>query len=162
MEIGSISDWLSSLSTFGTLVIAGMAYRKAPDWFESKRNETSYDHAKKIIDSLEQTQHLFQKEAYIFLQNEHDINEEREKKQEYSKFEILRMIFLVQELIYSCEKYNIKPQIEINDYLLSVLNFVINPHKFPFENNIRYDEFARLASSGKQISNTPINKLFKF
>lgn len=162
MEIGSISDWLSSLSTFGTLVIAGMAYRKAPDWFESKRNETSYDHAKKIIDSLEQTQHLFQKEAYIFLLNEHDINEEREKKQEYSKFEILRMIFFVQQLIYSCDKHNIKPQSEINDYLLSVLNFVINPHKFPFENNIRYDEFARLASSGKQISNTPINKLFKF
>ncbi|HEJ0329286.1 hypothetical protein I5M92_18935 [Serratia marcescens] len=85
MEIGSISDWVSSLSNFGTLVIAGMAYRKAPDWFESKRNETSYEHAKKIIDSLEQTQHLFQKEAYIFLLNENDIDEEREKKKEHSK-----------------------------------------------------------------------------
>lgn len=162
MEIGSISDWVSSLSTFGTLVIAGMAYRKAPDWFESKRNETSYEHAIKIIDSLEQTQHLFQKEACIFLLNEDDIDEEREKEKEHSKFEILRMIFLVQELIYSCEKHNIKPQIEINVYLLSVLDFVINPRKFPYENNIRYNEYSRLVSSGKQISSTPINKLFKF
>ncbi|MEN4047050.1 hypothetical protein P9A10_00260 [Serratia marcescens] len=46
IEIGSISDWLSSLSTFGTLVIAGMAYRKAPEWMAQKH----YDVVSKVIE----------------------------------------------------------------------------------------------------------------
>ncbi|MGS1414164.1 hypothetical protein [Serratia marcescens] len=46
MEIGSISDWVSSLSTFGTLVIAGMAYRKAPEWMAQKH----YDVVSKVIE----------------------------------------------------------------------------------------------------------------
>ncbi|MEN3754868.1 hypothetical protein ABC733_26070 [Mangrovibacter sp. SLW1] len=48
MELGSISDWLSSLSTFGTLVVAYMAYKKAPEWMSQKR----YDIVHSIINDL--------------------------------------------------------------------------------------------------------------
>ncbi|KEA51875.1 hypothetical protein DT73_13150 [Mangrovibacter sp. MFB070] len=48
MEWGSVSDWLSSLSTFGTLIVAGMAYKKAPEWISQKR----YDIVHSIIDDL--------------------------------------------------------------------------------------------------------------
>ncbi|PWW04969.1 hypothetical protein [Mangrovibacter plantisponsor] len=48
MELGSVSDWLSSLSTFGTLIVAGMAYKKAPEWISQKR----YDIVHSIIDDL--------------------------------------------------------------------------------------------------------------
>nr|WP_129951597.1 hypothetical protein [Rahnella sp. RFA10(1/100)] len=40
MELGSLSDWISSLSTFGTLVVALMAYRKAPEWMAQKHYNT--------------------------------------------------------------------------------------------------------------------------
>lgn len=31
-----ITDWISSLSTAGTLLVAYMAYKKAPDWISTK------------------------------------------------------------------------------------------------------------------------------
>lgn len=49
MELGSLSDWISSLSTAGTLLIAYMAYRKAPDWINTKRNETGFNHVISIM-----------------------------------------------------------------------------------------------------------------
>ncbi|CAI0858395.1 Uncharacterised protein [Serratia quinivorans] len=46
MEIGSLTDWVSSLSTFGTLIVACMAYRKAPEWMAQKH----YDVVSKVIE----------------------------------------------------------------------------------------------------------------
>ncbi|EMM6151762.1 MULTISPECIES: hypothetical protein [Enterobacter cloacae complex] len=40
-EWGNVSDWLSSLSTFGTLLVAYGAFIKAPDWLLQKRYEVS-------------------------------------------------------------------------------------------------------------------------
>ncbi|TDX13019.1 hypothetical protein EDF88_4300 [Buttiauxella sp. BIGb0552] len=48
-EFGSVSDWVSSISTFGTLTIAIAAYRKAPDWINQKKHEDGYELAKKLI-----------------------------------------------------------------------------------------------------------------
>ncbi|WP_208744530.1 hypothetical protein [Citrobacter portucalensis] len=45
-EWGSVTDWISSLSTAGTLCIAFLAYRKAPEWMAQKH----YDIAHNIIE----------------------------------------------------------------------------------------------------------------
>lgn len=47
MEIGSISDWVSSLSTLGTLYVAAVALRKAPEWLDQKK----YNIAHEIIEN---------------------------------------------------------------------------------------------------------------
>ncbi len=55
-EWGNVSDWLSSLSTFGTLLVAYGAFIKAPDWLFQKRyevasriiNETIFDDLLKL------------------------------------------------------------------------------------------------------------------
>ncbi|ORM67541.1 hypothetical protein [Pantoea rwandensis] len=39
IQYGSVSDWISSLSTFGTLIVAYMAYKAAPDWINRKNVE---------------------------------------------------------------------------------------------------------------------------
>lgn len=39
MEYGSLSDWVSSLCSFGTLIIAYKAYKAAPKWISKKENE---------------------------------------------------------------------------------------------------------------------------
>lgn len=44
-EWGSVSDWFSSLSTFGTLVIAWFAYKEAPGWISQK----NYEHVHNMI-----------------------------------------------------------------------------------------------------------------
>lgn len=43
---GSITDWISALSTAGTLGVAYAAYRKAPEWMTQKHYEIAY----KIVD----------------------------------------------------------------------------------------------------------------
>lgn len=72
MEIGSISDWVSSLSTFGTLVIAGMAYRKAPDWFSQRSHTKGFDKAENIlstIDSFYRHRMQYANEIHLTLEN---------------------------------------------------------------------------------------------
>ncbi|MBZ7674748.1 hypothetical protein [Klebsiella grimontii] len=49
IELGSISDWVSSLSTFGTLIVAYLAYKKAPEWINQKMHEDAFSVAKKVI-----------------------------------------------------------------------------------------------------------------
>lgn len=46
MELGSLTDWISSLSTAGTLLVAYMAYKKAPEWMAQKH----YDVVSKVIE----------------------------------------------------------------------------------------------------------------
>ena len=46
IELGSFSDWVSSLSTFGTLIVAFLAYKKAPEWINQKMNEDAFSIAK--------------------------------------------------------------------------------------------------------------------
>ncbi|EMN1398475.1 hypothetical protein [Enterobacter hormaechei] len=41
---GSVSDWVSSLSTLGTLYVAYLAYKNAPNWIKDKKNETGLNH----------------------------------------------------------------------------------------------------------------------
>lgn len=43
---GSFTDWISSLSTLGTLAVAYAAYKKAPEWMSQKH----YDVVSKIIE----------------------------------------------------------------------------------------------------------------
>ncbi|MFN2992220.1 hypothetical protein [Serratia plymuthica] len=49
MGLESLSDWVSSLSTAGTLVVAYMAYKKAPEWLNQKMHEDALSIAKKLI-----------------------------------------------------------------------------------------------------------------
>lgn len=49
MEIGSISDWVSSLSTLGTLCVAFVALRKAPEWMEHKHYDIVHDIVEEVI-----------------------------------------------------------------------------------------------------------------
>jgi len=50
IEYGSLSDWISSLSTFFTLVVAYMAYKAAPKWLQQKYDETAFSIASPLIE----------------------------------------------------------------------------------------------------------------
>lgn len=42
LELLNVSDWIGSLSTFSTLIIALIAFTKAPDWIKQKHYEVAY------------------------------------------------------------------------------------------------------------------------
>ncbi|MGL4429922.1 MAG: hypothetical protein ACRCT4_13490 [Silvania sp.] len=48
-EWGNVSDWFSSLSSFGTFIIAFMAYKSAPDWISRKNIEDGSTHAEHFV-----------------------------------------------------------------------------------------------------------------
>ncbi|MBS0861931.1 hypothetical protein [Providencia rettgeri] len=52
MEYGSLSDWVSSLSTLGTFVIAVMAYKAAPDWISKKEHDLIFEIASEKIPEI--------------------------------------------------------------------------------------------------------------
>ncbi|KLE44105.1 hypothetical protein [Klebsiella aerogenes] len=49
IEVGSLTDIISSLSTLGTLVIAYLAYKSAPLWIREKQNEEGFNHVSSIL-----------------------------------------------------------------------------------------------------------------
>jgi hypothetical protein len=50
IQYGTLSDWISSLSTFFTLVVAVMAYKAAPKWLQQKYDETAFSIASPLIE----------------------------------------------------------------------------------------------------------------
>lgn len=44
-EFGNLMDFFNTLGTLGTLVIAYLAFKKAPDWFKNKNNEIAHTKA---------------------------------------------------------------------------------------------------------------------
>lgn len=48
-EWGSISDWLSSLSSLFTCIIAGLAYNSASKWFRQKKNDEGFSHVSGLL-----------------------------------------------------------------------------------------------------------------
>lgn len=49
-DIGNLSDWISSISTFLTLIVAYMAYKSAPKWLQQKYDETAFSIASPLIE----------------------------------------------------------------------------------------------------------------
>ncbi|MBN9706712.1 hypothetical protein JR904_24540 [Enterobacter roggenkampii] len=53
-EWGSFTDWISSLSTFLTLVVAWKAYKAAPQWIKEKQKDEGFNHVKTIMSDYDQ------------------------------------------------------------------------------------------------------------
>lgn len=49
LEWGSISDFISSISTFGTLLVAFFAYKAAPQWVKQKQYDEGINHVKSLM-----------------------------------------------------------------------------------------------------------------
>ncbi|WHU86701.1 hypothetical protein [Pantoea agglomerans] len=48
-NIGNLSDWISAMSTFGTLIVAYMAFKSAPKWIHQKMDEQALNQAVTLI-----------------------------------------------------------------------------------------------------------------
>lgn len=48
-ELGSVSDWLNTAGTIGTLYVAYKALKKVPEWLDQKHYDIAYGHIEKSI-----------------------------------------------------------------------------------------------------------------
>ncbi|HEP1044910.1 TPA: hypothetical protein ACGD5E_004057 [Serratia marcescens] len=166
MEIGSISDWLSSLSTFGTLVIAGMAYRKAPDWFESKHNEVRFEYAMSIRECFELS--VSQLDKVLGLAEAAESIESMTEKYDAAYNQIISDILKLRQLLAGCSKYNLLPNQLLNEQALALLNFVssLSNQYFnrtpPKKVKDRIDDYNYLRNKCQEVASLQIDVLFKF
>lgn len=54
IELGTLPDWVSSLATLGTFVVALMAYRSAPNWIKQKTAEIGIEHVYSLLKDYDQ------------------------------------------------------------------------------------------------------------
>ncbi|MBP6436048.1 MAG: hypothetical protein KA288_01435 [Paludibacteraceae bacterium] len=91
MEYGSLSDWVSSLCSFGTLIIAYKAYKAAPKWISKKENEFFFEMAsEKIPEFKRDIDELYYKLSFfpldfsqcdeVFLKRLYDVSVENRDK----------------------------------------------------------------------------------
>lgn len=111
-----ITDWIVAFSTAGTTAIACMAYRKAPDWFESKHNEARYDQALKIMSLLDES---FDKLQTVNFDVMAITDRSKSTKQCY---ELGTSLLKVKELLNACPRYNIVPTKELKLLIDDMLN----------------------------------------
>ncbi|HFF8455283.1 hypothetical protein [Serratia marcescens] len=167
MELGSLTDWISSLSTVGTLYITYMAYKKAPDWISTKRNESGFEHAMKIIEQFENT--YFQLDRVFSLSEAAESNDSMIEKYETSYHQILSDILKLRTLLACCSRYKIEPNQVLSNQTLSMLN-LISTLRSPYKVNLtepklikdKVDDFSHLKKKCEDVSNLQIEVLFKF
>ncbi len=162
-----ITDWISSLSTAGTLFVAYMAYKKAPDWFESKHNEVRFEYAMKVIEQFENT--YLQLDRVFSLSEAAESNDSMIEKYETSYHQILSDILKSRKLLACCSRYKIEPNQVLSNQTLSMLNF-ISTLRSPYNVNLtepkpikdKLDDFSHLKNKCEDVSNLQIEVLFKF
>lgn len=104
-EWGNVSDWVSSLASVGTLIIAYLAYKAANGWFTQKQNEAGFEHIVSIMAEYDQ--------QVLKIQELHSdiINiPPSEAKSETIKSRICKEIYKTFELLQklsSCARWNI-------------------------------------------------------
>lgn len=84
LELGNLSDWVSSLSTLGTFIVAWMAFKSAPNWLSQKFDEESLKIGLEINHMIKFDHVNALKKMNIYLQKDIDRNIDNIKY--YNKF----------------------------------------------------------------------------
>lgn len=131
-----ITDWISSLSTAGTLLVAYMAYKKAPEWMAQKHydvvskviEEAVYEDLRKLSSLSYQYKHqimhtgLILKNCLSKKQRLPSNMEENSEKLEKTLIEFFNLSYSIQNRLKSIPRYNYV----ITPYALNVIDTIKN------------------------------------
>lgn len=121
LEWGSISDYISSISSFGTLLVAYFAYNAAPQWIHQKQNEEGFNHVSNMLkdyDAIVLNLHniYFDILSVGKIKNEIDITTQKINKE-------MNVFFNLENKLKACKRWRIKSPIEVEVYFSQIKNF---------------------------------------
>lgn len=121
LEWGSISDYISSISSFGTLLVAYFAYKAAPQWIHQKQNEEGFNHVSNMLkdyDAIVLNLHnvYFDILSVGKIKNEIDITTQKINKE-------MNVFFNLENKLKACKRWRIKSPIEVEVYFSQIKNF---------------------------------------
>ncbi|MCC4104695.1 hypothetical protein [Serratia ureilytica] len=164
-----ITDWISSLSTAGTLLVAYMAYRKAPEWFESKHNEARYEYIREIINMIDKYTNKLESIGYAILFGSYNTSSpELYKKYENAKFDILGDIIRTQDMILKSSRYNLQPNEFLERHVKQALEYVsVMPELLSNEisttdKDERFVKLKNIIDNWESMSKLPPHTLFEY
>lgn len=121
VEWGSFTDWISALSTAGTLWVAYKAFKAAPHWFETKNNEVGFNHVSAMMaESDEISSGLIRLYFDVLSVGDRPDN----KKQINLKIEEYAYKTLtLKRKLNSCKRWKITPSQDLHDYFFLLRDF---------------------------------------
>ncbi|MDS0826516.1 hypothetical protein [Serratia marcescens] len=166
MELGSLTDWISSLSTAGTLLVAYMAYKKAPDWISTKRNESGFEHVTSMMaesDKIAAGLIRLYFDVLITSKESPNFNDVSKKVDNYA-YEALLLKFKLK----SCRRWKVKSSTEVQ-LLFSTLRDFCNVSKQILAMGVKPESSDELTKHKNEIErlstqlfNQDIEKSFTF
>ena len=170
-EWGSFTDWISSLSTFLTLVVAWKAYKAAPQWIKEKQKEEGFNHVKTLMSEYDQIVSTI-KELY------YDILSIKKSDQKFNVVveSINKEMYRTLDLNYkleSCSRWDITYPQEVQtaisrltkyyNHALMIITFKgIVTAEEPGLINDELFELKGLIEIDVQYFNKPLHEIFKF
>lgn len=121
LEWGSISDYISSISSFGTLLVAYFAYKAAPQWIHQKQNEEGFNHVSNMLKDYDAIVLNLRNVYFDILsvgkiKNEIDITTQKINKE-------MNVFFNLENKLKACKRWRIKSPIEVEVYFSQIKNF---------------------------------------
>ena len=160
-EWGSFTDWVSSLSTFGTLGVACAAYRKAPEWMSQQHyNIVSKVIEEAIYEDLRKLSSLSIQYKSYFVHTSKTLKNCLNDKEELPKgigetfdkvenllVELFNLSYSIQNRLKAIQRYNYK----ITPYTVNIMN---NIKHFADSYNRLHTQFELAASDVPMHKNT--------
>jgi len=176
VELLNVSDWIGSVSTFGTLIIAMIAFMKAPDWIKQK----NYDASHEIIQTVVYTElprlnglvgnikeiivRRCSDAQRLLLQYDHNFNKFEEKIDEIDSFtsEFVMAFGSIQYNINKIRIYNYKCTSHFSESLDRITKDINKIKDYlGYLDSITYDLKEHLVDKGQEESNEVFQNLIK-
>lgn len=141
---GSFTDWVSALSTAGTLLVAYKAYKDAPQWIREKQNTEGFSHASKIMNDYDSL--VLNLNTYYFdLINNGDTDKKSLKVSEQMGY-----IFSLESRMKSCVRWKIEVPLELYNSLIAIKNYYDTAEKLI--SGYRTGDYTRIDESIESLT----------
>ncbi|EPA2040064.1 hypothetical protein ACQ092_000267 [Escherichia coli] len=171
LEWGSVSDFISSISTFGTLLVAFFAYKAAPQWIRQKQNEEGFKHVSTMLAEydvlLEDVRKFYFKLIYV------QPTPRNAPFYEQTIPERLNNLYPLKVKSKACQRWDIVPSpevetlfVRIEDFYLAAYDYVLTFYNIPptSENSdeVRMRECFEEIKKSSEFFHRNIEEIFKF
>ncbi|HHP8476728.1 hypothetical protein ACNYDF_01310 [Klebsiella aerogenes] len=121
IEVGSLTDIISSLSTLGTLVIAYLAYKSAPLWIREKQNEEGFNHVSSMLRDYDSIVLELRNIYWDVFPGAITVSNQQEIRNNINK--CTENYFSLESKLKACKRWKIEYPLEVETHFKKILDF---------------------------------------
>ncbi|HDU5289242.1 TPA: hypothetical protein RFU75_003343, partial [Klebsiella aerogenes] len=121
IEVGSLTDIISSLSSLGTLVIAYLAYKSAPLWIREKQNEEGFNHVSSMLRDYDSIVLELRNIYWDVFPGAITVSNQQEIRNKINK--CTENYFSLESKLKACKRWKIEYPLEVETHFKKILDF---------------------------------------